>query len=179
MYMDEGLDTGDILLTRSLTLAPDETGGSLHDKLAALAPAALREALELLTTGHAPRTPQDHTRATYAPKLGRDDGLIDWTLPCDAIERRIRAFSPWPGACTFLPTGEGVRKLKIFACAVLPDERGDAGRVIAPEHDGLVVACGRGAVRLSEIQLEGRKRLTAAEFLRGHPVATGTALGGK
>ncbi len=100
MYMDEGLDTGDILLQRTIDILPVDTGGSLHDRLAKVAPEALLESLELLAKGKAPRTPQDNTLATYAPKLKREDGKIDWSDPADAIERKIRAFDPWPGAFT-------------------------------------------------------------------------------
>src|SRR5438874_3047978 len=98
MYMDEGLDTGDILLQRTIDILPADTGGSLHERLATIAPEALLESLELLTKENTPRIPQDNALATYAPKLKREDGKIDWTDPADAIERKIRAFDPWPGA---------------------------------------------------------------------------------
>src|SRR6266542_1696314 len=92
MYMDEGLDTGDILLQRTIDILPGDTGGSLHDRLARVAPEALLEALQMLAKGNAPRIPQDNTLATYAPKLTRDDGKIDWSEPAEIIERKIRAF---------------------------------------------------------------------------------------
>src|SRR6266513_1719360 len=98
MYMDEGLDTGDILLQRTIEVLPADRGGSLHDRLAKVAPEALLESVELLAEGNAPRIPQDNAQATYAPKLKREDGKVDWTEPADAIERKIRAFDPWPGA---------------------------------------------------------------------------------
>ncbi len=98
MYMDEGLDTGDILLQRPIDILPDDTGGSLHDRLAQIAPDALFESLRLLATGNAPRIPQDNAHATYAPKLKREQGKIDWFEPAEVIERKIRAFNPWPGA---------------------------------------------------------------------------------
>src|SRR6185312_11546864 len=100
MYMDEGLDTGDILSQRTIDILPVDTGGSLHDRLATAAPEALLDSLELLASGSAPRTPQNNMLATYAPKLKREDGKIDWSEPADAIERKIRAFDPWPGAFT-------------------------------------------------------------------------------
>ncbi|HEV8184737.1 MAG TPA: methionyl-tRNA formyltransferase, partial [Chthoniobacterales bacterium] len=102
MYMDEGLDTGDILLESKVRIAADETGGSLHDRLAQIAPRVLEEALDLLSSGRAPRVQQDNTRATYAPKLERDHGLISWRESAEVIERKIRAFNPWPGAYTVL-----------------------------------------------------------------------------
>ena len=98
MYMDEGLDTGDILLQRTINILPSDTGGALHDRLAGIAPETLLESLDLLAKGKAPRTPQDNSLATFAPKLKREDGNIDWSDPADAIDRKIRAFNPWPGA---------------------------------------------------------------------------------
>src|SRR5438552_4600384 len=98
MYIDEGLDTGDILLQRNVDILPADTGGSLHERLAKIAPEALLESLELLAKEGAPRVPQDNALATYASKLKRADGKIDWTDPADTIERKIRAFDPWPGA---------------------------------------------------------------------------------
>jgi methionyl-tRNA formyltransferase len=98
MYMAEGLDTGDILLQRTIDIRSDDTGGSLHDRLAQIAPDALLESLQMLAKGSAPRIPQDDNVATYAPKLKREDGKIDWSQPAETIERKIRAFNPWPGA---------------------------------------------------------------------------------
>src|SRR5438876_5135201 len=100
MYMDEGLDTGDILLQRKIDILPTETGGSLHDRLGQIAPDALLESLQLLAKEIAPRIPQNNALATYAPKLNRNDGKIDWSQPADILERKIRAFNPWPGAFT-------------------------------------------------------------------------------
>src|SRR6266487_3768038 len=98
MYMDEGLDTGDILLQRRVEILPNDTGGSLHDRMAQNAPEALLESLRLVAAGNAPRIPQDNILATYASKLKREDGRIDWSEPAEAIERKVRAFNPWPGA---------------------------------------------------------------------------------
>src|ERR1043165_8661823 len=163
MYMDEGLDTGDILLQRKFDILPTETGASLHDRLAQIAPEALLEALRLLEKNSASRIPQDSAQATYAPKLNRDDGRIDWSEPAEVIERKIRAFDPWPGA--FMKINE--RNLKIFSASVV-DHSGKPGEILRSEKE-LVVAAGKRALSLSELQLEGKKRMTAAEFLRGHP----------
>ena len=161
MYMDEGLDTGDVLLQRRLEIAADETGGSLHDRLAEIAPAALSEALAQLQAGTAARIPQDSSAATYAPKLEREHGRVDWTEPAVLIERKIRAFNPWPGAFTILRDEAGrERKLKIFSARVVAEGRND------PEK--LVIAARDGALRLEEVQLEGKRRMGAAEFLRGY-----------
>ena len=112
MYMDEGLDTGDILLQRRIEIQPKETGGSLHDRLAQIAPEALLEALRLLAAGDAPRIPQDNAQATYAPKLKREHGQIDWSESAEVIERKIRAFNPWPGAFTELTIGKSENFLR-------------------------------------------------------------------
>ena len=167
MYVDEGLDTGDILLQRTIDIVPAETGGSLHDRLARVAPKALLESLELLAKGSAPRIPQDNALATYAPKLKREDGKIDWTDPADAIERKIRAFDPWPGAFTTISTN-GMHNLKIFSATIL-GLRGTPGEILKCEND-LVVAAGKDALSLREVQLEGKRRMSAGEFLRGHRV---------
>jgi methionyl-tRNA formyltransferase len=162
MYMDEGLDTGDILLQRKFDILPTETGASLHNRLAQIAPEALLESLRLLTAQRASRIPQDNAHATYAPKLKRDDGRIDWSEPAEVIERKIRAFDPWPGA--FMKINE--RNLKIFS-ASLVDLSGKPGDILISEKE-LVVAAGKRALSLSEVQLEGKKRMSASEFLRGH-----------
>ena len=166
MYMDEGLDTGDILLQRSIDILPADTGGALHDRLAGVGPETLLESLDLLAKGKAPRTPQDNAVATYAPKLKREDGKIDWSDPADAIERKIRAFDPWPGAFMTVSTN-GTRNLKIFSATVI-DLRGKPGKILRSEGE-LVVAAGEGALSLGEVQLEGKRRMSAMEFLRGHP----------
>src|SRR2546430_6001734 len=115
IYMDEGLDTGDVLLQTRIEILPNETGGSLHDRLAETAPVALKGAFAQLQAGTAPRIPQDSSGATYAPKLERENGRIDWSEPAGLVERKIRAFDPWPGAFTILrdQTGGG-RKPKDY-----------------------------------------------------------------
>jgi methionyl-tRNA formyltransferase len=165
MYMAEGLDTGDILLQRRIDILPTDTGGSLHDRLAQIAPHALLEALQMLAKGNAPRIPQDNALATYAPKLTRDDGKIDWSEPAEIIERKIRAFNPWPGAFTEI-AAPGLRKLKIFSAAIV-DLSGKPGEFLRSEKE-LIVAAGKNALSLNEVQPEGKRRMDAAAFLRGH-----------
>jgi methionyl-tRNA formyltransferase len=162
MHMDEGLDTGDILLQRRIDIRSNDTGGSLHDRLAQIAPKALLESLGMLAERTAPRTPQDNTLATYARKLKREEGKIDWSEPADAIERKIRAFNPWPGASMKIER----QTLKIFSASIV-DLSGEPGEILRSE-DELVIAASKGALSLSEVQLEGKRRITAAEFLRGH-----------
>lgn len=179
MYMAEGLDTGDILLLRATPIGRRETGGTLHDRLGIIAAEALAEALPLLAAGCAPRFPQDETQANYAPKLTRENGAIDWAATPREIDRRIRAMNPWPAAHTFLPTPEGPRQLKVFSCIQHRRESGPAGVVLRADRRGLLVGAGTGAVLLRDVQMEGKKRMPAGEFLRGHPVAAGTLLGAR
>jgi len=168
IYMDEGLDTGDILLSKRLPILPNETGGSLHDRLAALAPTSLLEALDQLEGGTAPRIPQDATLATYAPKLTRDKGRIDWTEPAQLIERKIRSYDPWPGAFTRLRDSAGAaRNLKIFRATLIDHVAAEPGTMLTPNESEFLIATGRGGLRLEEVQLEGKRRMQAAEFLRG------------
>jgi methionyl-tRNA formyltransferase len=160
MYMDEGLDTGDIMLQKRIEIAANETGGSLHDRLAEIAPAALDQALAALRGGTAPRIPQESSIATYAAKLEREDGRLDWTETTALLERKVRAFDPWPGAFTVLRDDAGrERKLKAFRAHVVSESAGDP--LAFPASDGLLA--------LDEVQLEGKRRMKAAEFLRGYP----------
>lgn len=167
MYMDEGLDTGDILLQKRLQILPNETGYSLHDRLAELAPTALLEALEQIAAGKAPRIPQDSTQATYSPKLSREAGRIDWSEPAELIERKIRAYDPWPGTFTQVAVEDRkVRNLKIFRASVHDDSMPEPGTLL-PNESKLQVATGRGSLEIEEVQLEGKRRMSAADFLRG------------
>ncbi len=172
MHMDEGLDTGDILLQRQIDIRPNDTGGSLHDRLAQIAPEALLHSLRFLVEGSAPRLPQDNSLATYAPKLKREDGKIDWSEAAEIIERKIRAFNPWPGAFMKIDPpspGSGAaigQNLKIFSAFVV-DLTGEPGKIVPSERE-LVVAAGKGALSLGDVQLEGKRRMSASEFLRGN-----------
>jgi methionyl-tRNA formyltransferase len=159
MQMDEGLDTGDILLQRSLPIAPDETGESLLAKLSPLGAEVLLDALPKL--GQLPRIPQDHSRATLAPILKREDGRVDFTRSAFELDARRRGFTPWPGAWTTL---NGL-VVKIHSAQPLRQAHGlEPGKIIS----GLDVACGEETVwRLLEVQLEGKKLLPAGPFLAG------------
>jgi methionyl-tRNA formyltransferase len=166
MRMDEGLDTGPMLLREVLPIPPSATTATLHD---ALAPIGARLILAELSTPSSRPVAQRESDATYAPKLTREDGRIDWTLDAGSIERRIRAFDPWPGTFS---TFDGV-VLKILSAAVM-DGGGEPGTVL---DDGLRVACGEGALRLRRVQLAGRAAMDTAAFLRGHHIAAGARLG--
>jgi methionyl-tRNA formyltransferase len=139
----------------------------LHDRLAEVAARALSRAVPLLLAGKAPRTPQDPGLATYQGKLNREDGHLSWSDPADLLERLIRAYDPWPGTFTGTPAG----KLKIFPpVRVLPENNPASlpGTILTAAADGLVVACGKGAISVINIQLEGGKRQDIGAFLRGH-----------
>ena len=170
MYMDEGLDTGDILLMERTRVLADDTGGRLHDRLAALAPSALERALDLLEQGAAPRQPQNSALATHCGKLRREDGRLDWSKSATELERLVRAYDPWPGTFTRL---EGGATLKVHRTSVLPVSGPvlQPGEVlVADSKAGWIVQCGDGWLRLDEVQAEGGRRLPASEFLRGHSV---------
>jgi len=172
MYMDEGLDTGDILLQRKIDILPTDTGGSLHDRLAQIATDALLESLQLLGKKIAPRVPQNNALATYAPKLNRDDGKIDWAERAEVIERKVRAFNPWPGAFTTVAAKLGKpRNLKIFSASIV-DLAAEPGEILQTEERGLVIAASDRALSLEEVQPEGKRRMTSAEFLRGFDLAS-------
>ncbi len=178
MYMAEGLDSGDVLLKKTLPIRRRETGGTLHDRLAAIGPDALNEALGLLQNGTAPRIPQNRDLVTYAGKLGREHGRIDWRLGCVEVERKIRAMNPWPAAHTLVPGAGGNKVLKIFRAIVVRKTGGIPGQVLKTGPEGLLVAAGTGSVLVREVQLEGKKRMEAGEFLRGHAFEPGTMLEG-
>lgn len=168
MYVDEGLDTGDILLQSRLRISENETGGSLHDRLAQIAPAALDRALHDLEKGDAHREPQDGSGASYAPKLERENGRIDWTEPAPLIERKIRAFNPWPGAFANLADLSGRQlQLKIFSAKLVAASNAKPGEIV--QTDGsITIFAKEGGISLGEVQLAGKRRMSVAEFLRGH-----------
>jgi methionyl-tRNA formyltransferase len=182
MYVAEGLDTGDMLLKRDLEISPRETAGQLHDRIAELTPQALEEALDLLEAGSAPRKPQAEELATYAPKLDRNMGRIDWNRPATDLDRLIRGLHPWPGTWTSFPRAEQRVRLKIH-CAE-PRQTGDspaqspAGTVLHAGAGGIAVACGQGeALLVHEAQPEGKKAMTAAELANGNYLVPGMRLG--
>jgi methionyl-tRNA formyltransferase len=174
MQMDEGLDTGDIRLQRTLPIAPDETGESLLGKLGELGAEALSEALRLLARGELPRVPQDHSKATLAPILRRGDGKLDFALSAAELDCRRRGFTPWPGAFT---TDRGA-VLKIHASEPIQSGGRSPGEIAAVSSSGIDVSCAEGTVlRLREVQPEGKKRMTAAAWLAGRQLRPGDRLG--
>jgi methionyl-tRNA formyltransferase len=178
MHMGEGLDTGDILVAKSIAIRRRETGGSLHDRLAEIGPETLNMALGPVLERTAPRTPQDESLATYAPKLDRDSGKIDWSRDCWYLDRLVRAMNPWPGAFTWVQHPDGsARKLKVYNALPVHRISGRIGVVERVGSRGIVVACGAGGLLLKEVQIEGRRRLAAAEFARGFSLPAGTSFG--
>jgi methionyl-tRNA formyltransferase len=174
MQMDEGVDSGAILIQEETPIGPEENFGELHDRLAVMGADMLRIALAMLLSGTLLSCPQDHSLATAAPKIGRDEGRIDWGKDCRQIVWLIRSLSPVPCAFTFL----GGKQLRIFAATAEPAEVAEAEGAVTGEAAGaLRVAAGNGYVLLKEVQLEGKKRMTVRDFLRGCRIAPGQVLG--
>lgn len=174
MQMEAGLDTGPMLLKVSTTITADDTGGSLHDRLARLGSAAVVDAISKLAAGELRGEVQDDSQATYAHKLNKDEARIDWNRPADELERLIRAFNPWP-ICHSTLHGE---PLKVLA-ASLGEGTGQPGEILTASRDGLTVACGVGALRLTRLQLPGGKPLNFADLYnsRREQFAPGLVLG--
>ncbi len=174
MWMDEGMDTGDILLSAKVSIMPDDTSGSLHGRLAEVGAQLLIETLEKLKTENLFGTPQDKLVATYAPLLKKKDGSIDWTKDAISLDAFIRGMNPWPCAFTLL-SGKRLRVLQAKNLQGAAKEK--PGTVLEGFPGDFNVATGRGILALKEVQLESAKRLPAKEFLRGCPVPPGTRLG--
>jgi len=171
MQMDEGLDTGDMLLAERIAIAPQDTTATLHDKLATLGGRLIVEALEIAGCGGLRPTPQPAEGVTYAHKIEKAEAPIDWRLPADVIERRIRAFDPFPGATAQL-RGETIKVWRARAL-MQPGGSEPAGTVVAADPRGIVVACGEGRLELEQLQRPGGKRLGAGEFVRGFALEAG------
>ena len=174
MRMDEGMDSGDILLQEETPVGPGETFGELHDRLAQMGAELLLKTVRMIEEGTVRRTPQDHGAATFAPRLKKEDGRIDWSRGAAEIVRRVRGLSPSPCAYTLL---QG-KTLRVFSAAgrETPVDRAP-GTVGAATAEGLPVAAGDGIVILREVQMEGRKRMPVGDFLRGCRLQPGDRLG--
>jgi methionyl-tRNA formyltransferase len=172
--MDEGMDTGEILHLQEVPIQPDETAGELEDRISIIGAKCLIKTLRDIEEGKAILKPQDHSLATYAPKLKKGDGEIDWRHSAKDIRNRIRGMNPWPVAFTFL---DG-KLLRIFKAKIVNSEtKGNPGEVIEAKGDNLFIQTGDGVLLLQEVQLEGRKRMAVSEFLRGYCLKKGTILG--
>ena len=171
MMMDEGMDTGDILLQAEIPIEEKETCETLHETLSVLGAQVLIETLEKLKRGNVRPLPQDHSKATCAPPLKKEDGWIDWGKEAEEIDRQIRAFYPWPGAFTQW----GDRLLKIYQGEVRKGTyQGRAGSVVWVGTDFIEVEAGKDSFLIKEVQPEGKRRMSTRDFLSGHPVPLGT-----
>jgi methionyl-tRNA formyltransferase len=176
MKMDAGLDTGDILTQRVTPIQAEDNAATLHDRLAQLGAGLLVETIPAYAAGAIQPRPQPHELATHVAKLRKEDGRIDWGQPARAIGNRIRAFTPWPGAFTFLPGQAQPVLLKLWQAEVVTSS-GLQGEVLAADKTGILVGCGEGSLRVTSLQREGGRRMTAAEFLTGYPLKSGLRLG--
>jgi methionyl-tRNA formyltransferase len=170
MKMSEGLDTGDILTQKATPIGPEETAAQLHERLATLGAELLASTLPAYCVGAIRPIPQDNAAATHARKISREDGRIDWSQTAPALRNRIRAFTPWPGAYVNLTIRGKPRLVKFWRAAVEPSQ-GHPGQILQADRNGLVIACGRDALRIQQLQVEGGRQMTAAEFVAGHPLA--------
>lgn len=170
MLMDEGMDTGAMLLQESLPISPDDTAGTLAPRLAAIGGRLLVETIRQLKAGTITPIPQDHSLATMAPILKKEDGLIDWTMSAGQLFNRVRGLSPWPGAYAFLG-GERWMIWKTSPQSV--DKHGAPGTIIGVTKQAIQVATGEGVLEMTEVQPANSKRLTVAQFLAGHQVVVG------
>ena len=175
MKMDVGMDTGDMLMVETETIAPDDTAGRLTTRLSAVGSRMIVEALASLEAGSLNPVKQDPVEATYAPLLKKETGLIDWSRPAADVDRLVRGLDPWPGAYTKL---EG-ETLKVWRVEVTDaDTSGLPGEVVESGKHGIAVVTGAGVARITELQLGGGRRMKAADYLTGHRVEVGTMLGG-
>jgi methionyl-tRNA formyltransferase len=170
MQMEEGLDTGPMLAMQRIPIAPNDTTGSLHDKLADLGGAMIVDAIHKLQNDSTIATPQPEAGANYAGKITKEEAALDFTQSAEKLARKIRAFNPFPGTSALF---NGVQ-IKLWAAQALPSADAKPGQILAASaHDGVIVACGTGTLRLTELQKPGGKRLPAAEFLKGFPLNDG------
>jgi len=176
MKMDVGLDTGDILTQRATPIADADNAATLHDRLAELGGDLLVATIRDYAAGKITPQPQQHELATHVAKIKKEAGRIDWSLPAKLIWNRIRAFTPWPGAYTFLPHPTKPVLLKIWEAEVV-NQTGTPGNILSADKSGIVVGCHETALRITSLQREGGRRLSASEFLAGHPLNPGSQLG--
>ncbi|MCK8502565.1 MULTISPECIES: methionyl-tRNA formyltransferase [Myxococcus] len=169
MVMDEGLDTGPVLAMKRLPIGPEDTSATMYPKLAALGGEVLREFLPAYLSGALKPVPQPSEGVMLAPIIEKEEGKLDFTRPAIALERRLRAFTPWPGAFTSM----GGKLVKVHRVKVAQG-KGAPGTVLSAGAEGIEVACGEGSLVLLDIQLEGKRVMKAAEFLTGHKLAVGS-----
>ena len=172
IHMAKRMDAGDIILQERVNIEPEDTGGALHDKLAAVGAALLAKAVDAIAQGRAARMPQAESDATYAPKLTKEDGRMDWTKPATELHNRVRAFNPWPCCHCAIPGRGALRVLKTAVEAAV----GQPGEVLDVTGAGPVIAAGSGSLRLLEVQPEGGKIMTGSAYQNGHALGKGDHL---
>jgi methionyl-tRNA formyltransferase len=177
MKMDAGMDTGGILTQQATPIQPTDDAQSLHDRLAELGARLLVGTIREYVAGKISPQPQPAEGASHARKIAKEDGRLDWEQPARTLWNRIRAFTPWPGAFTHLPGPSAPLLLKVWRAEVL-EQTGPPGEILHADKAGIVIGCGEGALRVQVLQLEGGRRMTAAEFLAGHELKAGVKLGG-
>jgi methionyl-tRNA formyltransferase len=170
MKMDEGLDTGPVFARRELPIRPEDTSATLHDALSALTAQLIREDLPRYLSGELKPSPQPSEGVVLAPIIKKEDGLLDFARPAAELERRVRAFHPWPGTYTRL---EG-KTLKVLRARASPDGSKAPGEVLVAGPSGLLVQCGQGSLWLLEVQPEGKRAMTAQELLAGRAISVGS-----
>lgn len=176
IYMNERMDEGDIILREPTPIGPEETAGELHDRLAAQGAALLARTVALIREGRAPRSAQASGEATYAPKLAKEDGRLDWRATAERVHNRVRGFNPWPCCFCLAPAADGGRcPLRVLRCR-LEDGSGAPGEVLDAGREGPLVATGARAVRLTEVQPAGRGAMSGAAYVRGHVLRVGDRL---
>ncbi len=173
MQIDAGLDTGAVLSTEATPIRPDDDAQTLHDRLARSGADLLVRTLAEHVSGRIEPRPQPEEGATYARKITKEDGRLDWNRPARELWNRVRGLTPWPGTHAHLRSDPKPMLLKVHQASVRPGPRGAAGEILAADRAGIIVACGEGALCLTGVQREGGRRLTAAEFLAGHPLRPG------
>ena len=176
MQMNEGLDTGDILGKVATRIRPGETTGLLHDRLAKKAGPLLLYLLERAKKRKLKSARQNSQEASVAPRMKKEDGKIDWAKNPEEIDAHIRAMQPWPGAYAWVPDGTDQKMLKIFSVILSKRAKGKPGEIVEINSHGILVAAKKGGVLLREVQLEGRKRMSAVEYSRGAGIVAGLQL---
>ena len=176
MQMNEGLDTGDILGKVATRIRPGETTGLLHDRLAKKAGPLLLYLLERAKKGKLKSARQNSQEASVAPRMKKEDGKIDWAKNPEEIDAHIRAMQPWPGAYAWVPDGTDQKMLKIFSVILSKRAKGKPGEIVEINSHGILVAAKKGGILLREVQLEGRKRMSAVEYSRGAGIVAGLQL---
>ncbi|MGP8202068.1 MAG: methionyl-tRNA formyltransferase [Limisphaerales bacterium] len=177
MKIAAALDTGDVLSQRSIPILPEDNSATLHDRLSVLGAALLVPTILDYSRGGITPQPQAEAAASYARKITKEDGRMDWRKPAPTLWNQVRAFIPWPCAFTWLNEGSARRLLKIIRATVEDNHHGPPGEILQADKTGLVVACGQGALRINELQLEGGRKMTAAELLAGHSLRPGGTIG--